>query len=468
MRSLVASMFFLVILVQETRVAGRWQGSIDVPGNSLAVTVELKAGDGGWSGAIDIPAQGLKAVALAEIEIKGEEVRFTIAGLPGTPTFEGKVAGDEIRGTLLQGGVKCSFRLGREGTPEAASARPIPLVRAQDPKPPFPYGVEEVTYTNGEITLAGTLTIPEGEGPFPAVLLITGSGAQNRDEEIMGHRPFLVIADYLTRQGIAVLRVDDRGVGGSTGNVVTATTADFATDVIAGVRFLRARPDIATDAVGVLGHSEGGLVGPLAASQCDEIAFVIMLAGTGVRGDEVLYLQGELLRRASGGSEELIESQRRLQRELFKAVEEAADEATLRDKVRAIMREQAASMSAAEKATLGNLEAFIETQVASLANPWMRFFITYDPRPALRKVEVPVLALNGEKDLQVWYEQNLPEIEKALQEGGNEDVTIRSFPGLNHLFQKCETGNVSEYAQLGLTIELEVLDCIADWIQQRF
>lgn len=349
---------------------------------------------------------------------------------------------------------------------------PVPTRRPQEPKRPFPYTAEEVSYASGEIKLAGTLTIPQGSGqgsgPFPAVLLITGSGPQDRDDASYGHQPFLVIADHLSRRGIAVLRVDDRGTGGSTGNVDEATTADFARDALAGVRFLKSHPRIAKDRIGLLGHSEGGIVAPLAASQSPDVAFVVLLAGTGVPGAEIVRRQSELIARAKGAPEEAIQrSQEALQR-TFEVLRVVPDRAARTASLRPLGKDLLVTLSEDQIRTLGGIGAAGDAVVKGINTPWFRYFIDYDPRPALRKVKVPVLALNGTLDLQVPPDPNLPEIAKALKQARNQDVTVRRLPGLNHLFQPATTGSPAEYGVIETTIDPQVLDLVTSWITKRF
>jgi uncharacterized protein len=469
-RSLLYNLFPLLMLLAnpllaaDPSVSGPWHGALELPNQSgkIEVMVELRQEGGVWKGEIDIPAQGAKDLPLEGITADGSKVKFSIAGIPGAPTFDGTLTGDEIRGTFTQGAASLPFHLER-GAAEAEAPR-----RPQEPKPPFPYTAEEVAYTNGDVKLAGTLTIPAGPGPFPAVLLITGSGAQDRDEAIMGHKPFLVLADHLSRNGIAVLRVDDRGIGGSSGSVAASTTTDFAQDALAGVRFLKQHSKIAPQHIGLIGHSEGGLVAPLAASQSPDVAFVVMLAGTGVPGREVLARQLEVIARAGGLPEDRIRIELDHQQRLLRALQPGKDPAALEASVREAAKANVATMSEEDVKMAGGAEAVIEGQVKALGDPWIRYFVNYDPRPALRKVKVPVLALNGTLDLQVIPDQNLPEIEKALKEAGNPDVTVRTLPGLNHLFQPAKTGSPGEYAMIETTIDPTVLDLVTQWIQQRF
>lgn len=465
----LAILFLLILLApgliraaEPVQATGHWEGEIELPGGAgkLQVMIDLARDGDAWTGTIDIPMQNAKGMPLEEISVEGEKVRFKIKGVPGVPTFEGTLSESAIQGTFTQGAAALPFRLGRE-----AVERPK---RVQEPRPPFPYSSEEVTYTNGDVKLAGTLTVPPGEGPFPAVVLITGSGAQDRNESLLGHQPFLVLADHLSRHGIAVLRTDDRGVGGSTGSVDASTTADFAQDALAGVQWLKAHPKIAKEKIGLVGHSEGGLVAPLAASQSKDVAFIVMLAGTGVPGTEVIQLQSERIARAAGLPEERIQRALADSRKTFEVIRTEKDPAARGAKLRALAREETASMSAEELKAVGGADAVVEQALKAIDSPWFLYFIEYDPRPALRKVNVPVLALNGELDLQVIPDQNLPEIEKALREAGNKDVTLRRLPGLNHLFQPATTGAPAEYATIELTMDPAVLDMVTQWIAERF
>lgn len=365
--------------------------------------------------------------------------------------------------TLAGAALALTLAIPAIATPETPAKR-----RPQQPQPPFPYTEEEVTYTNGEIRLAATLTLPEGPGPFPAVVLLTGSGTQNRDEEIDGHRPFALVADDLARAGVAVLRVDDRGAGGSTGKVRDSTTSDFAEDALAGVRLLRAHPRIARDRVGLLGHSEGGATGPLAAARSSDVAFVVMLAGPGVPGPEILLHQIEVMSRVDGMPEDKIRRLLELERRAVDLVLTEIDPQRLTAGLRQVFQEELAVTDPVEIEQSGGPEAWVELHARVYSSAWFRHFAGLDPRPALRRVKVPVLALNGGLDRQVAPAQNLPEIEKALRAAGNPDVTVRELPGLNHLFQTAKTGNPSEYGEIEETLAPAALDAVRDWIVTRF
>lgn len=466
MRRTLLSLLILAALAGWAAAAGNgvegfWDGSIKIPGVVLGIRVHLVHGDdGAWSGTIDIPMQGAKDLPLSNISVRGDSVTFSIAGVSGSPTFNGVRNGDKIAGSFSQSGQSFDFGLTR-GTAEAPK-------RPQDPEPPFPYSSEDTTFTNGDITLSGTLTVPEGDGPFPAVVLLSGSGPQNRNEEVFGHRPFLVIADYLSRRGVAVLRYDDRGVGGSTGSTSQSTTADFAGDALAAVELLRADKRIAPDRVGLLGHSEGALVAPLAASESKDVAFIILLAAPAVPIPDLLAEQAERIARAEGASEETVAKTVELNRELTTLLTSDASEDSIRAGVRRVVMKQLELSTAGERPSGEVVEKMIQANIRSVLSPWFQYFIHTDPRVALRKVTVPVLAIYGSLDTQVSDTQNVPALEAALAESGNDDVTVGSMPGLNHMFQHATSGDVTEYSEIDETISPEVLEIIDQWIAERF
>ncbi|MGB2696253.1 MAG: alpha/beta hydrolase, partial [Candidatus Zixiibacteriota bacterium] len=317
----------------------------------------------------------------------------------------------------------------------------------------------EVVYENTEAQckLAGTLTLPREGCPCPAVLLVSGGGAQNRDGLILGHRPFLVLADYLTRRRIAVLRVDDRGMGASTGDRTLSTSEDYAQDALAGVEFLKNHSDIDPKRIGLIGHSEGSVIASLVAAQSKDIAFIVMLAGPGLPGEEYNYQFEESISRVLGRSEETIDSILALQKRIFAVLKSEKDTVAARAKLRHILEKLEPPM--AEPVIQANLQRYL--------SPWFRYSITYDPAPTLRKIKCPVLALFGEKDIQVPTEGNLEGVEKALKDGGNPDYRVEVLSDLNHLFQTAQTGAPSEYAQIEETIAPKALEMIAAWILEH-
>ena len=439
---------------------GAWEGTLDVGAAKLRLVLKVsKAADGMLTAKADSPDQGASDLAVDVISLKENAVHFEMKRL--LAAFDGTLnkEGSEIAGQFTQGGASFPLTLKRVTKPTA-------LNRPQEPKPPFPYDAEEVSYENKRdgVKLAGTLTLPRGKTSFPAVILITGSGPQNRNEELMGHKPFLVLADYLTRQGIAVLRVDDRGVGGSTGSVPNSTSENFAADVMAGIEFLKSRKGINSKQIGLIGHSEGGIVAPLVAAQSNDVAFIVMLAGPGLPGEEILYLQGALILKAGGASAEVLDRQRKTQELIFSVLKQEKDNTVAAQKLRAEFDKQMSNVSEAEKT---QAKQTLEAQLKQVLSPWFRYFLTYDPRPTLGKVKCPVLALNGENDLQVPVIENTREIEATLKAAGNKDITIVRLPKLNHLFQTSETGAPSEYLKIEETFAPAALKIIGDWILKR-
>lgn len=439
--------------------AGHWEGVIETPSVALAIRIDLARQDDAWSGTFDSPDQGATGVPLADIRTEGDRIEFAIRA-PGEPSFAGRLVEGRIEGAMTQFGQTMSFRLGREKTVERG--------RPQEPTSPLPYEQEPVALDSGSVTLAGTLTLPAGEGPFPAALLLSGSGAQDRDETIFGHRPFLVLADHLTRAGIAVLRLDDRGVGGSGGALASCTLETLAQDALAAVRFLGQRPEIDAKRVGLIGHSEGGVVAPLAASRSTSVAFVVMLAGSGVPGHEILSRQLDLILRVGGLDEERRATILAEQRKLIDLVLGDAEPAALRKQFRALTEAQIGAVPGAPAPDDEALDLAAEQGVAQLTSPIMRDFLRYDPAPALRKIRVPLLALFGELDLQVDARQNLPPVRDALQATDNDDVTLKTLAGLNHLLQTATTGATNEYASIEETISPKALLAIGEWILARF
>ncbi|MBI3838000.1 MAG: alpha/beta fold hydrolase [Planctomycetia bacterium] len=442
-------------------IDGVWQGVLKASGVELRLVFRVaKDEQGQLTASMDSPDQGAKGIRIDTATLAGDDVRFEVKRIKGA--FEGKLSADgrEIKGQWKQLGPALALDLKRlDKEPDYS--------RPQEPKKPYPYAEEEVVYENAtaSVKLAGTLTLPVSDQSVPAVLMITGSGAQDRDETLLGHKPFLVLADYLTRRGIAVLRVDDRGVGGSTGDTAASTTDEFVGDVLAGVAYLKGRKEINPRRIGLIGHSEGGIIAPLAASRSADVAFIVMLAGTGTTGEEIVYRQGGLIAKAQGANDLTVAASRVVQRQIFKIVKEEPDRSKAEQQVRDVLA--TAGTLAAVVVPKETLQAQAETQVKAVFSPWFRFFLTYDPQPALRKVRCPVLAINGEKDLQVDPKQNLQPIEAALKEGGNSDYTLKELPGLNHLFQHCQTGSPSEYATIDETFAPEALELVAEWIRER-
>jgi pimeloyl-ACP methyl ester carboxylesterase len=446
-----------------------WKGTCDLSVMSLDFVVVFQPADGGnYTATISIPAQGAKDLALTDVTLTAEDIAFTLPP-PAAAVFTAKRSPDGKTGTgeLNQHGMTFPLQMERM-TEELAKAVGPP--RPQTPQPPFPYAQRDVTYENTKdgTKLAGTLTIPTGAGPHPAVLLITGSGSQDRDETIFGHKPFLVIADHLTRQGIAVLRVDDRGVGGSTGARPDLTSADFAGDVEAGIAFLKRQAEIDGHRIGLVGHSEGGIIAPLVAAGSKDVACIVLLGGPGCPGTEVLLQQNEAELRAAGTPDAEIAQQLAAYRAVQRCVLEKAPEDKLRAAVRELVRLQLAVATGDKQPEAKRIDEMVEPGVKQFTSPWLLWFMRHDPRDSLRQVKCPVLALTGALDLQVPPKANLPEIERAVRAGGNQDVTVKELPGLNHLFQEARTGLIDEYMSKQQTIARAALDELTTWLRKEF
>lgn len=351
---------------------------------------------------------------------------------------------------------------GAPGSGEPSAARP------QTPQPPFPYAAEDVRVPNpgAGITLAGTLFIPEGHGPFPAALLVTGSGPQDRDETLFGHKPFLVLADYLARKGIATLRCDDRGVGASEGNFALATTFDFAKDAEAALDWLASRPEIRAEGVGVIGHSEGGIVASIIASRRPGLGFAVLLAGPGLSGEEILYLQNAAIARASGMGEEAIAKANEVNSKLYAIAKREGDTGVRREELASILE----AFMGGKPDDPADLKAARRAQVLPMADsllvPWFGVFLATDPASYLREAKAPVLALIGSKDLQVPPKENLEAIRNALasSRGGDGHSMAVELEGLNHLFQRTTTGLPAEYGFLPETFAPAALEVVGNWL----
>jgi fermentation-respiration switch protein FrsA (DUF1100 family) len=432
-------------------IDGAWMGTLDTGTMKLRVVFHITNTEDGLTATMDSVDQNVKGLPVTSVTRDGASLKMELKQIGGG--FEGKIATDltTIEGNWTQGGGTLPLVLKR-----VKDAAELERRRPQNPVKPYPYREEEVSYANpaASIRLAATLTIPPGQGPFPAVLLIVGSGPHDRDEALMGHRPFLVLSDYLTRHGIVVLRADKRGVGKSGGNSSTATTADFATDAEAGVVYLKERPEVNPRRIGLVGHSEGGIIAPMVAARNPDVAFIVMMAGSGVPGDQILVAQSRLISEAAGKSPAEAEKNADEEREVLALVKNEKDSAALETDLRKRMAGKGP-------------EAQVDAQIKAVTSPWFRYFLAYDPADSLRKVRCPVLALNGEKDLQVPPTLNLPAIRQALVAGGNKHFETDELLGLNHLFQTTRTGAPSEYAEIEETMSPVALEKMAGWILKQ-
>lgn len=446
---------------------GVWEGPLKIGPVELLLAFHLSRDkDGALKATMDSIDQGAIGIPCDGVRMEGKRVAIELGKL--NAQFEGISTTNNtvLKGTFTQRGMKFPLSLNRV---EKASTRKRP----QTPQKPYPYASAEVVFENSKagIKLAGTLTMPKEGGPFPAVVLVTGSGPQDRDETLLGHKPFLVLADHLTRKGIAVLRFDDRGVGKSKGDFSKANSADFATDAFAAMEFLASRKEIDSKRIGLAGHSEGGLIAPMVAAEHPEkTAFIVMLAGTGAKGDAIIERQTQAIAKAAGATPEQLAVSARLQKLLMDTARSQPDEDSAKKALAGVAVAFAEKLTESEKKAMeldgGSAETLkvSEEAASTFASPWMRFFLNHDPVPVLARVQCPVLALNGSLDLQVLADQNVPLIEKALREAGNNRVTTRIFPGLNHLFQHAKTGQLGEYSQIEETMAPEVMEMIASWV----
>jgi len=445
-------------LVDKKSLTGSWLGKITAGAIELRVVFNLSVVEkDSLVATLESPDQGAKNIKLGPVIFTGETIKISAGAL--LAEYNGTLKNDTlIEGIWKQAGTSNVLNLVKL---KAA----FTLNRPQEPKPPFPYASEDVTFANDKfnIKLAGTLTIPSRTGPFQAVIMITGSGAQNRNEEIFGHKPFLVISDWLTRNGIAVLRYDDRGVGKSQGTQLNATSADFATDAEAAFNFLKNNPKINPKAIGLMGQSEGGLIAPIVAASNPGIAFIVSLAGTGVTGQQILIRQMQDISRLSGMSEENIKESTETNKKLFAVLRKEKDNKKAEVKILAIYKEILEKKKTPKEETEKAVNQ-LKATFGAATYTWYRYFLMTDPAVFWKKVKCPVLALNGEKDLQVAANENLPAIEKALKSSGNNSVKTVKLPGLNHLFQHCKTGLMAEYGEIEETFSPEALKIITDWI----
>lgn len=452
---------FLYVLCLTTTVAmaqnidGQWNGALDINGSKLRIVFNISTQSEQKAATMDSPDQQAYGIKADSVTFRDSSLVINFKSL--YVTYKGKLTPKgTFDGVFMQGAFMAPMKLSREKI--AKKVR----IREQDPRKPYPYIEDSVTFVNQDenIKLSGTLTMPHEsvKGGFPAVILVSGSGPQDRNEEIVNHRPFLVLADYLTARGVAVLRYDDRGTGLSQGEFNQATTHNFASDALWAIRYLASRKEINADKIGVIGHSEGGIVAPIvAADNASEVAFIVLMAGPGVAGDSILLMQSDKIGLAQGVAPSDLQRARNINRSLLSMIRNGVAQ----DSILKRLQSQMTITSEQENQQL-------RQQLKAFQSPWMNTFITLDPHPYLVRVKCPVLALNGDLDLQVPSVENLSAIKSALLEGGNTRHTIRELPRLNHLFQECQTGAPSEYEKIEQTISSEVLEIIDQWIKTVF
>jgi uncharacterized protein len=460
-------LFVLLVLLTSSilrsqDINGQWNGELKVQGTQLRLVFNIAKTESGISSTMDSPDQGAKGIPTTTTSFENSILKITISS--ATIEYEGKLGSDNIIvGNFKQGGQSFPMNLSRQAIKKEI------MVRPQEPRKPYPYYTEDVLFENKKagIQLAGTLSLPQKDGSYPVVILISGSGPQNRDEELMGHKPFLVLADHLTKNGIGVLRYDDRGTAASKGDFKSAKSADFAQDVESAITYLKTRKEVDKMKIGLVGHSEGGLIAPMVASKSQDVSLIVLLAGPGLTGSEILLLQQKLIGRASGMSEVDLQKNEIANKVAFDIVNNTTSLEQLKMELTKHLKEVLKSNANVVKPAGMSEEDFIKSQVEQVASPWMQYFIKYNPVPALEKVKCPVLALNGAKDLQVPPKENMDAIRKALAKAKNKKVVTKELPNLNHLFQECKTGSPDEYSSIEQTFSPTALSEILSWIQAQ-
>lgn len=448
-------------------LTGTWYGLLEIPGNKLRINFHIKAIDGGFSTTMDSPDQGANGIPIDKTTIQGNELTIEAnkIGMVYKATFN--PASNELKGSFTQGPGSLPLNLSRK---EQSNEKKV-LKRPQDPLT-FPYQQEEVTFKNKQAgnELAGTLTMPKEGKVSKIVILISGSGAQDRNEEVaqFNHRPFLVWSDYLTKEGIAVLRYDDRGVGKSTGNFATATSADFATDVEAAIAFIQSRQELKGLKIGLVGHSEGGMIAPMVASRNPAVNFIVLLAGPGIPIAELMVEQNRDQMKLSGVSDSAITANSATNRRLYQAVinMKALNEQDFKSKMEPVLRKEFLAHTN-EQVSEAVIAQQINANVKQLSAPWFRYFLAFNPQVYLAKVKCPVLAINGTLDMQVSSDSNLKGIKESLIKAGNKNFEIVPFKNLNHLLQLAKTGSLAEYAQIEETVNQQALEKVAFWIEKQ-
>lgn len=458
-RTIKHSILFLLIWMplflwaQSPEVLGSWKGNLNVNGAQLSMVYHIKLSENGeLKATADSPAQGAFGMPVSEVSFDQGVLILQMTNMQAV--FQGKLENQElIKGVFSQRGTDFDMELRRT----AQVARP------QTPKKPLPYKEKNISFSNKEagIKLAGTLSLPKGNGPFPVAVLISGSGPQDRNESLFGHKPFFVLSDHLCRNGIAVFRYDDRGTAASKGDFEGATSMDFATDVMAAMDMLKGHKKIAENQIYLIGHSEGGMIAPIVASQRKEVAGIVLMAGPGVSGRETMLSQKKAMEMTMGYTEAQLEASLAMVDSWYDIIVSENNFIQRYSKLDAQLK-LVPGYSGSDEADKQRRQ-----QVEFLSSEWIHYFIKHDPAPVLEKTNCAVLAINGEKDIQVLADIQLPAIQAALEKGGNADVTIKSYPELNHLFQHAKTGLPMEYGLIDETIAPEVLDEISSWMKSH-
>lgn len=448
---------FSLQMVLSQEIIGTWHGLLDV-GQKLRLDIHISKNGDSFSGKLDSPDQGAKDIPATKVEFSNNTLVFEVKNLG--VTYSGMLINDTVDGIFKQGGFSTKLLLSRSEVIVKKANRP------QEPKGPFDYAEEEVSFENKveKFNLAGTLTYPKGEGPFPAVVLVSGSGPQDRNEEILGHKPFWVIADYLTKQGFAVLRYDDRGTAKSNGNFETATSFNLSQDTESALDFLKSNPKINSSKICVAGHSEGAMIAGMLAARRKDIHAIILLAGPGIQGGELLLLQQFLINKANGVPDKSNRAMQRYNRKIYNLVIEKESLSEAKPILEKKIRKTFEKTKDSDLVGYPTKEALIQESINAICNPWMFYFIKYNPKTDLEKVTCHLLALNGSKDLQVPPKENLGAMKQFIPKSDKSQV-FKELPNLNHLFQECQSGSPTEYGTIEQTIQPEVLKLIGDWLK---
>jgi hypothetical protein len=449
--------FFLFVSFQSLfsqEIQGSWAGNLSIQGTQLPLIFNIQKNGDLYQTTLDSPMQGAKGIPIKETTFANNELQIAAPNL--NLKFSGLFKGETIEGTFVQNGGSFPLVLSRKPNETPALKRP------QEPKPPFDYPIEEVVFVNSKDknTLAGTLTLPKNKKDFPVVILITGSGPQNRDSEIFGHKPFAVIANDFAQKGIGVLRLDDRGVGGSSKGNSKDTSANYATDINAAVDFLSAK---GFGKIGLLGHSEGGMIAPIVASQNKKVQFIISLAGPGIPIDQMMLLQTQSIAKSQGATTTQIDATSAFNKKVYDYIINYKG-TNLQADFQTYLKEEFKKITKNQGVTETQIDEFVAQQIRSVTSPWYVYFLKFNPDLYWSKIKIPVLALNGSLDLQVKATENLAGIQASLAKAGNKKATIKELPGLNHLFQEAKTGSTTEYSTIEQTIAPVVLDTMSDWI----
>ncbi len=459
--------FFISILTlsqinAQKEILGYWSGKLKMLSIELDFQINVTKTNKSLNGFISIPTQKVNEFKLPVFTYKKNQIHFELPSSAGTANFDGKLKTDSINGSLLQAGMKGTFSLVKTTKPIVQNQ---PTEQIDEP---IPYFKDDVAFKNGRVLLTGTLTTPKAEGKFPAIILLTGNGPQDRDEDIFGFKIFKIIADYLTRKGFAVLRYDDRGVGGSTGNTMQSTTEDFSNDALAAIEFLKKQSNIDRTKIGLLGHSEGSQIAELASVNSKDVSFIVLISGNGVDGGKALIEQQKLILKASGVSDSLIAQNLALQNKINYALNNDIDISSLQKEIKTFAEKDYEAFSKEVKNSIQNKEAYInsnvQSQITVFNNPWFRFYVKYDPIPTLEKIRIPVLMLFGELDLQFPPSLNKQKMEDALTIAGNKNFKSIVFPKANHLYQEAKIGSPTEYSGLKREFVPGFLDAIGDWV----